>query len=110
MLCKISGTLSNNYISRDVRYDTQFFHEYTDGCSAQYKLRHWMGSHILLSQKDFGYKTREINLRPLMLKVSKMLLGPKSNKELMRPLFNEHLIFLSFYPNMSQNQLVTKLS
>ena len=30
-------------------------HEFTDGCSAQYKSRHCMGSHVLLSSNDFGY-------------------------------------------------------
>ena len=45
--------LIHNYFSGDFRYDTQFLYEYTDGCSAQYKLRHCMGSPILVCQKEF---------------------------------------------------------
>ena len=51
-------TLILNYLTNEIKYPVKFFHEFTDGCSAQYKSKHCMGSHILLSNKDFGYFTK----------------------------------------------------
>ena len=45
----------HNYLVNTVRCTVKRLHEFTDGCSAQYKSRHCMGSHVLLSSNDFGY-------------------------------------------------------
>ena len=39
----------------EIKCQVDFLHEFTDGCSAQYKFRHCMGSHVLMSKKDVGY-------------------------------------------------------
>ena len=41
---------------KEIKYDVEVMHEWTDGCSAQYKSRHCMGD-ISFSNSDFGYKT-----------------------------------------------------
>ena len=51
-------TLIHNYLTNKIKYLVKFLHEFTDGCSAQYKSKHCMGSHVLLSNKDFGYFTK----------------------------------------------------
>ena len=45
----------HNYLVNTVGCTVKRLHEFTDGCSAQYKSRHCMGSHVLLSSSDFGY-------------------------------------------------------
>ena len=40
-----------------VKCPIDLMHEFTVGCSAQYKTHHCMGSHVLMSQKDFGHHT-----------------------------------------------------
>ena len=40
----------------EIDYDVEAMHEWTDGCSAQYKSRHCMGD-VSFSASDFGYKT-----------------------------------------------------
>ena len=40
----------------DIKYDVEVMHEWTDGCSAQYKSRHCMGD-VSFSNSDFGYRT-----------------------------------------------------
>ena len=45
----------HNYLVNTVGCRVKRLHEFTDGCSAQYKSRHCMGSHVLLSSNDFGY-------------------------------------------------------
>ena len=44
-----------DYLKR-INYETKFMHEFTDGCSAQYKNRHCMGD-VSYSANDFGYFT-----------------------------------------------------
>ena len=51
-------TLIHNYLTNKIKYLVKFLCEFTDGCSAQYKSKHCMGSHVLLSNKDFGYFTK----------------------------------------------------
>ena len=41
---------------REIDYDVEVMHEWTDGCSAQYKSRHCMGD-VSFSASDFGFKT-----------------------------------------------------
>ena len=41
---------------RFIGYDVKMMHEWTDGCSAQYKSRHCMGD-VAQSSSDFGYVT-----------------------------------------------------
>lgn len=41
---------------QSINYNTQMMHEWTDGCSAQYKSRHCMGD-VSYSQVDFGFPT-----------------------------------------------------
>ena len=50
--------LIRNFLINEVHYQVDLRHEFTNGCSAQYKSRHCMGSHVLLSNKDFGYRTQ----------------------------------------------------
>ena len=51
--------LIHNFLIDEVHYQVDLLHEFTmDGCSAQYKSRHCMGSHVLLSNKDFGVVTQ----------------------------------------------------
>ena len=45
----------HNYLVNTVGCRVKRRHEFIDGCSAQYKSRHCMGSHVLLSFNDFGY-------------------------------------------------------
>ena len=40
----------------DIKYDVEVMHEWTDGCSAQYKSRHCTGD-VSFSNSDFGYRT-----------------------------------------------------
>ena len=40
-----------NYLVEKVKYNIVLLHEYTDGCSAQYKSRHCMSSHIFYPRK-----------------------------------------------------------
>ena len=51
-------TLIHNYLTNEIKYPVKFLQEFTNGCSAQYKSKHCMGSHVLLSNKDFGYLTK----------------------------------------------------
>ena len=51
-------TLIHNYLSDTVKCKVKKLHEFTDGCSAQYKSRHCMGSHVLMSSSDFVYPTQ----------------------------------------------------
>lgn len=44
-----------NYL-KEINYKVKVMHEWTDGCSAQYKSRHCMGD-ISYSEDDFGFKT-----------------------------------------------------
>ena len=44
-----------NYL-KEIDYKVKVMHEWTDGCSAQYKSRHCMGD-ISYSEEDFGFKT-----------------------------------------------------
>ena len=46
--------LIHNYLSTDIRYNTQMMHEFTDGCAAQYKSRHCIGD-LSCSLADFGF-------------------------------------------------------
>ena len=48
----------HNYLVNTVGCTVKTIHEFTDGCSAQYKSCHCMGSHVLLSSNDFGYPTQ----------------------------------------------------
>ena len=48
----------HNYLVNTVRCTVKRLHEFTDGCSAQYKSRHCMGSHVLLTSNDFSYPAR----------------------------------------------------
>ena len=41
---------------QSINYDVKFLHEWTDGCSAQYKSRHCMGD-VSYSVADLGYPT-----------------------------------------------------
>lgn len=41
---------------KEIKYDVEVMHEWTDGCSAQYESRHCMGD-VSFSNSDFGYKT-----------------------------------------------------
>ena len=41
---------------KEIKYDVEVMHEWTDGCSAQYKSRHCMGD-VSFSNADFGYRT-----------------------------------------------------
>ena len=51
-------TLIHNYLTNEIKYPVKFLHEFTDGCGTQYKSKPCMGSHVLLSNKDFGYFTK----------------------------------------------------
>ena len=51
-------TLIHNHLTNEIKYPVKFLHEFTDGCSTQYKSKHCMGSHVLLSNKDLGYFTK----------------------------------------------------
>ena len=44
----------NNYLRNEVSYPTAMIHEFTDGCSAQYKSRHCAGD-LSCCLADFGY-------------------------------------------------------
>lgn len=46
--------LINSYLTRDVKYNILKMHEFTDGCSAQYKSRHCLGD-LSCSLADYGY-------------------------------------------------------
>ena len=48
----------HNYLVNTVGCTVKRLHEFTDGCSAQYKSCHCMGSHVLSSSNDFGYPTQ----------------------------------------------------
>ena len=48
-------TLVAQYL-KDINYKVEIMHEWTDGCSAQYKSRHCMGD-VSHSVSDFGYPT-----------------------------------------------------
>ena len=41
---------------KQIKCDVEVLHEWTDGCSAQYKSRHCMGD-VSFSNSDFGYRT-----------------------------------------------------
>ena len=41
---------------KQIKCDVEVMHEWTDGCSAQYKSRHCMGD-VSFSNSDFGYRT-----------------------------------------------------
>ena len=41
---------------KEIKCDVEAVHEWTDGCSAQYKSRHCMGD-VLFSKADFGCRT-----------------------------------------------------
>ena len=51
------GTLIHSCLNDKAKCPTDLLHEFTDGCSVQYKSRHCMGSHVLIPQKDFGHHT-----------------------------------------------------
>ena len=53
----VQGCRTNvvNYVN-DIGYEVQVMHEWTDGCSAQYKSRHCMGD-VSFSLLDFGVPT-----------------------------------------------------
>ena len=53
----VQGCRTNvvNYL-KDIGYKVQVMHEWTDGCSAQYKSRHCMGD-VNFSLVDFGFPT-----------------------------------------------------
>lgn len=46
--------LINSYLTRDVKYNILKMHEFTDGCSAQYKSQHCFGD-LSCSLADYGY-------------------------------------------------------
>ena len=67
-------TLIHNYLLDTVKCNVKKLHEFADGCSAQYKSRHCMGSNVLMSRCDFGYPTQGKYFETHhMLKESKML-------------------------------------
>ena len=71
------------HIWNHVKYDTQFLHEYTDGGTVLSTSQDTAWDNIFVCpRKILDTKLSEIILRPLMLKVNKMLLGHTSNKEL----------------------------
>ena len=48
-------------------------HEFTDGCSSQYKSRHCLGD-FSFATTEYGYKfSIETSLKPAMLRAHKML-------------------------------------
>ena len=47
--------LIDQYLT-DIGYKVELLHEFTDGCSAQYKSRHTIGD-LSYSQDDLGYNT-----------------------------------------------------
>ena len=47
--------LLNSYLTRDLGQQITVLHEFTDGCSAQYKSRHCLGD-LSFCVADFGYK------------------------------------------------------
>ena len=50
-------TLIHNYLKDKVKYKVKFLHEFTDGCSSQYKSKYCMND-IAKSFKPFGYDTQ----------------------------------------------------
>lgn len=66
-LCR---TLIINYLE-EIDCPVKVMHEWTDGCSAQYKNRHCMGD-ISYSEEDFGFK---ITTKHRMLKGRRTALG-----------------------------------
>lgn len=56
-LHSVQGCRNNvvNYL-KEIGYDVELMHEWTDGCSAQYKSRHCMGD-VTFSLLDFGFPT-----------------------------------------------------
>ena len=49
--------LLNRYITKDLGQQITVLHEFTDGCSAQYKSRHCLGD-LSCCVADFGYKVQ----------------------------------------------------
>jgi len=47
--------LLNTYLTKDLGQQITVLHEFTDGCSAQYKSRHCLGD-LSCCVADFGYK------------------------------------------------------
>ena len=47
--------LLNSYLTKDLGQQVTMMHEFTDGCSAQYKSRHYLGD-LSCCVADFGYK------------------------------------------------------
>lgn len=49
--------LIHGYPQNDLGYQVEKLHEFTDGCAAQYKSRHYVGD-LSCSLMDFGYHTQ----------------------------------------------------
>ena len=65
----------HNYLVNTVGCTVKRLHEFTDGCSAQYKSRHRMGSHVLLPSNDFGYPAQCNYFETSHAKGEQVLLG-----------------------------------
>ena len=60
-------TLIRYYPTNKIKYPVEFLHEFTDGCSAQYKSKHCTGFHVLLSLTEILVTSQKgIILRPPM--------------------------------------------